>query len=398
MMKQAKLGIINYLDAAANTGIHVDLETLKNFNVQASTAVTKYNESSILNCNLMEVERILNITLNTYQDIKEAAHRLLKLGAKSILIKGGQLEIGRFCQDYWCNQEESFWIATPRLAEKSIDIKDIFSTAMAACLARDYSLKDAIIIARMYVQRGLRKAYVKKQTVKFFHHGWPDEQIDLPYLCKEPVLKFPQVFKAYQTGLYPIVDSSEWVEKLLAQRVKTIQLRIKNANPVWIAQEIRRSVLIAKKYQARLFINDYWKLAIQYGASGVHLGQEDLETAGIDEIYQSGLYLGVSTHCYYEVAAAHALKPSYIACGPIYFTQSKIMSFQAQGIQQLSYWRRMLDYPLVAIGGITLERLNDVLQSGVDGVAVISAITQANDPCAMSQKFLTQIQQQKNAP
>ncbi len=400
-----RIVILNYSDMPEDNGI-VDLETLKNFNVPAATAIkslikyTKANITEIVNllpdtdlllCNVMAVENLLQITLARYQDLQKAAHRLLKLGAKSVLIKGGQLKKGDFCQDYWCNQEESFWIATPRLAEHAIVNKDIFFTAIAACLVHNYSLKNAIVIARMYLQRGLRKAYTEKQTMKFFHGEWPCEQIDLPYLSREPLLKFPQAFKICQTGLYPIVDSSQWVEKLLAQDVKTIQLRIKNATPLEIEQEIRRSVSIAKKYQAKLFINDYWKLAIQCGANGVHLGQEDLATADIDEIYQSGLYLGVSTHCYYEVAFAHALNPSYIACGPIYFTKSKFMSFKAQGVQKLKYWRQMLDYPLVAIGGITLERLPDILQSGVDGVAVISAITQAQDVSVMTQKFLLKI-------
>lgn len=405
-----KLIILNDSDTVEDSN-SVDLETLKNFNVPIATAIkciinyTKPRLSELINLfpdadlllgNIKAVENLLQLSLNTHQDIQEAAQRLLELGAKSVLIKASQLKQGLFCQDYWCNQEESFWIATRRLVEKSIDTKTIFSTAIAACLV-DYSLKDAIVIARMYVQRGRRKAYTENQIVKFFHSGWPREQIDLPYLSREPVLKFPEAFKTCQTGLYPIVDSSQWVEKLLVQNVKAIQLRIKNANPLWIEQEIQQSVLLAKKYQANLFINDYWKLAIQYGASGVHLGQEDLATADINEIYQSGLYLGVSTHCYYEVAFAHTLSPSYIACGPVYFTKSKVMSFHAQGIRQLRYWRQMLEYPLVAIGGITLERLTDILQSGVDGVSVISAITQAQDPCAMTQKFLLKIKANNEA-
>ena len=63
-----------------------------------------------------------------------------------------------------------------------------------------------------------------------------------------------------------------------------------------------------KNTAATLFINDYWELAIRFGAEGVHLGQEDLREADIDKIHQSGLYLGISTHCYYEVATAHALQ------------------------------------------------------------------------------------------
>jgi hydroxymethylpyrimidine kinase / phosphomethylpyrimidine kinase / thiamine-phosphate diphosphorylase len=348
--------------------------------------------ADIVICNIAEAETLLNSTINSYQEVQQAAYALFFLGARSILIKGGNLKNSLFCQDYWTNGEESFWLANKRLPEKKYTgKKDIFSAAVAACLARGYLIKDTLVITKMYVNRGLRKALPKKQTAQFFHSGWPEGQVDLPYLCTKPLLKLPHVFKPCKIGLYPIVDSSLWVEKLLMQGVKCIQLRIKKANELLLEKEIRRSVFLAKKYQAELFINDYWQLAIRLNATGVHLGQEDLHDADIDEIYHSGLYLGVSTHCYYEVARAHANRPSYIACGPIYFTNSKEMSFQPQGIEQLKCWRRTLSYPLIAIGGINLERLPDILKSKVDGVSVISAITQTSDPCAAIEEFLLQI-------
>lgn len=198
-------------------------------------------------------------------------------------------------------------------------------------------------------------------------------------------------FKHYKTGFYPVIDSSLWVEKLLSYGVKCIQLRIKNASLPVLEEEIKRSVELAKKYAATLFVNDYWELAIDFGAAGVHLGQEDLQGADIEKIYQAGLYLGISTHCEEEVARALALKPSYIACGPIFPTTSKVMSFPAQGIAQLQHWQKTLHYPLVAIGGIALERLPEVLKTGVDGVSVISAITKARDPREAAQQFLTRI-------
>jgi hydroxymethylpyrimidine kinase / phosphomethylpyrimidine kinase / thiamine-phosphate diphosphorylase len=408
-MKPAKLLIIDFSDPEGNTAT-IDLETLKNFNVQSATiieTITKYTESNradfikllpfidLLICNLLEMEKILDVTLNTYQDIQNAAQRLLQWGAKSVLIKASQLKKDSFCQDYWSNQEESFWMATPRLPKQTMVTKAIFSTAIAACLVRNYSLKDAMVIAKMYIQRGLRNAYTEKQTLKFFHNGWPEEQIDLPYVCAKPLLKLPPIFKPCITGLYPIVDSSLWVERLLRQGVKCIQLRIKEANELFLEHEIKRSVFLTNQYQAKLFVNDYWQLAIRLQAAGVHLGQEDLHDADINAIYRSGLYLGVSTHCYYEIARAHANNPSYIACGPIYFTNSKEMLFPPQGIEQLKYWRRTLSYPLVAIGGITLERLPDIIKSKVEGISVISAITQARDPCAAIEEFLRQINQPK---
>jgi hydroxymethylpyrimidine kinase / phosphomethylpyrimidine kinase / thiamine-phosphate diphosphorylase len=167
-----------------------------------------------------------------------------------------------------------------------------------------------------------------------------------------------------------------------------IQLRVKNLSAPALEQEIKQSLHYAAQAGALLFINDYWELAIALGAKAVHLGQEDIEQADIDKIREAGLYLGVSTHCYYEVARAHALNPSYMACGPIYETTSKIMRFHPQGLDQLYRFQRTLSYPLVAIGGITLERLPQVVKMGVEGVAVISAITQAKDPEQALQQFL----------
>ncbi|WED43769.1 thiamine phosphate synthase [Legionella cardiaca] len=341
----------------------------------------------IITLSLTEAEKILNRPIFSYQDIEEAAYMLLTMGAKSVLLKGNAIKNLR--QNFWTNGHESFWIANMHHSEiNNWEVDGALSAAITACLALGYSIKDAIVIATMYFNRGLRKA---SQIARFFHDDWPEEQADLPYLSPKPLEELPQSFKAYQMNLYPVVDSSLWLEKLLPQGVKCIQLRIKNAGEAILEKEIKRSIYLAKQYDAKLFVNDYWDLAIRFGADGVHLGQEDLQQADINKIRCSGLYLGVSTHCYYEVARAHALKPSYIACGPIYSTTSKAMVFQPQGIEQLQRWRRMLQYPLVAIGGINLERLADVLKSGVRGVSLISAITQANDPLETTRQFLTKI-------
>ncbi|CEG56874.1 thiamine phosphate synthase [Legionella fallonii] len=349
----------------------------------------------IVTPNLIEAEKILNRSLTSYQDIQEGAHAMLALGAKSVLLKGGHVKDALFSQDYWTNGHESFWLANQRLPNRNYrGVGCTLSSALAACLALGHSIKDAIVIAKMYVTRGIRKALnIDQHTAKLFHGGWPEDEIDLPYLSPTPLLKLPAPFKQCQIGLYPVVDSSHWLEKLLPEGVKCIQLRIKNMRQARLEEEIKRSIFLAKKYCVTLFINDYWELAIRFGAQGIHLGQEDLHEADIDKIRQSGLHLGVSTHCYYEVATAHALNPSYIACGPIYPTTSKVMSFQPQGIDQLQRWRRTLHYPLVAIGGMTFERLPEILKARVDGVSLISAITKADNPLTATQQFLTQMKE-----
>lgn len=144
---------------------------------------------------------------------------------------------------------------------------------------------------------------------------------------------------------------------------------------------IKEAVALGKKYNARLFINDYWQLAIKHGAYGVHIGQEDIQTADLFQIQQAGLRLGLSTHGCYEFLLAQQLQPSYLAIGAIFETPTKDMSGQIQGLENL---RQILtlarDIPVVAIGGINHHRAKQVWQTGVDSIAVVTAITRAIDP------------------
>ena len=135
-------------------------------------------------------------------------------------------------------------------------------------------------------------------------------------------------------------------------------------------------------HQAQVFINDYWPLAIKHHAYGVHLGQEDLDSADLVAIQQAGLRLGISTHGYYEILRALEYQPSYIALGHIFATSTKEMPSLPQGVSRLALYQKLIGErcPTVAIGGITIERAAKVWRTGVTAVAVVSAITQANDP------------------
>lgn len=184
-------------------------------------------------------------------------------------------------------------------------------------------------------------------------------------------------------GLYAIVHSADWVERVLAAGIRTVQLRIKQADAAMLRQEIGASVRAAHAVGAQLFINDHWRLAIEQGAYGVHLGQEDLDDADLAALQAAGLRLGVSTHCYTEVCRAWALRPSYIACGPIHATQLKVMPWLPQGEDNLAYWCALLnELPVVGIGGMDAARCHEAMRCGADGVCVVSAITGAADPLA----------------
>jgi len=189
---------------------------------------------------------------------------------------------------------------------------------------------------------------------------------------------FPPV--PFRLGLYPVVDSVMWIERLLEAGVRTLQLRIKDKQDHEVEADVVAAIALGKRYAARLFINDYWRLAIKHDAYGVHLGQEDLETTDLSAIRNAGLRLGVSTHDDMEIDVALAARPSYIALGHVFPTQTKQMPSAPQGLAQLAgHVARLQNYPTVAIGGISLARASQVLATGVGSIAVVSAITQAAD-------------------
>ena len=185
-------------------------------------------------------------------------------------------------------------------------------------------------------------------------------------------------------GFYPVVPTADWVQRLLGWGVRTIQLRIKAADhtPEQIAAEVQAAIEAGRAVPgAQVFINDHWQLALEDGAYGVHLGQEDLDVADIEALRSAGLRLGLSTHTPAELARAHAVQPSYLAIGPIYPTTLKKMPYEPVGLERLALWLpQAAPYPVVAIGGISLERLPGVMACGVDGAAVVSAVTLAADP------------------
>jgi len=188
---------------------------------------------------------------------------------------------------------------------------------------------------------------------------------------------------------YLIVDSAEWIARLVPLGVKLVQLRIKDKETAELRTEIRTAKAICAKHGCQLIINDYWQLAVEEGCDFVHLGQEDLEAADLGAIRAAGLKLGLSTHDDAELETALAAKPDYIALGPIYPTILKQMKWSPQGPERLRLWKsRLGDLPLVAIGGLNVDRIEGVLSQGADSAAVVTDITLNPDPETLTRQWL----------
>ncbi|MBI0019632.1 thiamine phosphate synthase [Bartonella sp. W8097] len=180
---------------------------------------------------------------------------------------------------------------------------------------------------------------------------------------------------------YLIVDSADWIEKLIPLGVKLVQLRMKNVPLEVLHQHIQRAKLVCKQFHCQLIINDYWKAAIEEKCDFIHLGQEDLVDANVEKIKKAGLKLGVSTHDASELNKALEAKPDYVALGPVYQTILKKMKWQPQGLEKVTRWKKLVgDLPLVAIGGLNPERAKAVLEAGADSAAVVTDIAMNENP------------------
>lgn len=347
----------------------------------------------MLTPNIIEAQILTEQKINNAADMIHVGKALCHMGAKQVILKGGH-RIGTLVQDLWTDASKSYWLSSERIVKgKTHGTGCVFSSSLAAFMAKGYEVDDAFVLAKMMVTQSIQHAHVYDDVAfaKILH--WPPSASLLPWLtfsATDAYQRKPFPICETKIGFYPIVDSARWVKNAIDWQVKSIQLRLKN-NLDGLS-EIQQAVAYAQDKNIQLFINDHWELAIENKAYGVHLGQEDLTHCDISALQAANIRLGVSTHSYAELARAHALQPSYIAFGPIYPTKSKPMRFPAQGIRNLQRWRELVSGQLVAIGGITLNNLPEILACAVDGVSLISAFTKANNPQETCQQFLAHFQ------
>lgn len=188
---------------------------------------------------------------------------------------------------------------------------------------------------------------------------------------------------------YLIVDDAAWIERLVPQGVRLVQLRCKNPDVAVVREEIRRAKAVCARYECMLIINDHWREALDLACEFVHLGQEDLDSADTVALRRAGVRLGLSTHDHDELERALTHDPAYVALGPIYPTVLKQMPWAPQGLDRIREWKaRVGARPLVAIGGLTVERLAGVFGAGADSAAVVTDITRHENPEARTLEWI----------
>lgn len=350
----------------------------------------------VITPNIMEAQLLAQSDENA---INKLASLIVGLGTKGVIIKGGHSK-SNLCSDFCLTLDQGelkhYQLTSKRIAtDCSHGGGCSFATALACFISQGYLLRDAFTLSKAFINQGLNKSAKQSELIQsygaFEQLGWPKQRGDFPWVGDEQAnikLSLAQGFaglgkvrgQGEKLGLYPVVDSITWLKRLLPLGLEIIQLRVKNKSAAELESIIKAAVDLSQHYQTRLFINDYWQLAIKYGAYGVHIGQEDLADADLTTIQKSGLRLGISTHGCYEFLLAQQLKPSYLAIGAIFPTKTKDMTGQIQGLDNLQQILTLAtDIPVVAIGGINHERAPRVWQTGVDSVAVVTAITEAEN-------------------
>lgn len=331
-------------------------------------------------------------------DIPAQARALLSLGCEAICITGGDTPAintrdANWALDWMHTPQAQGWMAAPRVATPHTHGTGCtFATAAAAAMARGFVTADALILAKMATLQALRQAQAAGAGA-----GAVRAQADfitnpslMPRLSWDEDAYFPSANTnaaaptfAQPINLYAAVDSIERLHQMLAAGVRTLQLRIKTAQPITtdgpngsaaLLQTFKAAVQAARAAQARLFINDHADLALQAGAQGVHLGQEDLLALTQAQRAQlaQDVDLGISSHSLWELCRAITLNPCYIACGPIWPTTTKAMPWRPQGIDNLAWWCAMAPCPVVAIGGIlSAAEVQQAAQAGADGICLV---------------------------
>lgn len=338
----------------------------------------------LLTPNVPEAEALLGRRIETEEHLEQAARDLCALGPRSVLLKGGHWR-GEWSQDLWTDGRAVMCLTSPRRADADRHGTGcVLSAAVAAARALGYDMRDTLVIAKAYLNQGLRVPRAIGAGASPVSIGdWPADPADLPWITESAAAgRAPPAFPPMEDtriGLYPIVDQIDMLRKLLPLGLTMVQLRIKDPLAPRLEEDVAEAISSARSAGVRLFINDHWKLAIKHGAYGVHLGQDDLDPVALSALREAGLRLGLSTHSYAEIARAHAVGPSYMAIGTVFRTTSKVMVYAPLGLSEFARLRALVACPVVAIGGMHLANAADVHRAGADGTAVISEIGDSPD-------------------
>ena len=200
-------------------------------------------------------------------------------------------------------------------------------------------------------------------------------------------LVLPRLYVILDAALLTVPET-ECAEKLAAAGVRLLQYRDKEASARELFERSKRLSSLLVPRGVTFIVNDRADVASAAEASGVHVGQEDLGAEAARSVLGTGKLLGVSTHNLDQFKDAAGTSADYVAVGPVFSTSTKANPDPVVGIEFIRRVRPLTDKPIVAIGGITLDRAAEVIQAGADSVAVVSDVLLAPDPGQRARQYI----------
>ena len=200
-------------------------------------------------------------------------------------------------------------------------------------------------------------------------------------------LVLPRLYVILDAALLTVPET-DCAQELATAGVRLLQYRNKRASARELFETSKKLLLLLSPLGVSLVVNDRPDVAAVAGANGVHVGQEDLGVEEVRRVVGAEKLVGVSTHNLEQFERAAASSVDYIAVGPIFTTGTKSNLDPVVGTQFIREVRPLTDKPIVAIGGITLQRAPEIIESGADSVAVISDILRAPEPAARARQYI----------
>jgi thiamine-phosphate pyrophosphorylase len=183
------------------------------------------------------------------------------------------------------------------------------------------------------------------------------------------------------------IDPVALAEAYLRGGAAWVQVRQKSGGSGRFLETARSIAAAARPFEGRVIVNDRADIARMSGAAGVHVGQDDLPVEEAGRIAGAGALVGVSTHDAAQVDAALDGPAAYVAVGPIYGTATKDTGYTARGLELVRYAARR-GKPVVAIGGISLDRVPELLDAGATALGVITDLLATGDPEQRTRDYL----------
>jgi hydroxymethylpyrimidine kinase/phosphomethylpyrimidine kinase/thiamine-phosphate diphosphorylase len=322
--------------------------------------------ATLLTPNAPETEVLSGRRVRTLDDAVGAARALVALGPEAVLVKGGHLAGPRAVDVLVTRDGIRFFEAERLSARHTHGTGCTYAAAIATHLAHGRPLVEAVLRAKRFVTEAIRHG------LEVGHGIGPTN----------PFWDRPRAGSARVGRLHVLVHPGDGLARMAAEAgAEVVQVRDKGTTPTAARVAlVREAIAVARPHGVQVVVNDRVDVAAEAGADGVHLGGEDTAPEVARRLLGEGALVGGTANSLEEALAWTGRPIDYLGVGPVFGTRTKANPAPPLGLDALARIVRAVDRPVIAIGNVTPDRVEAVLATGAHGIAVASAVADAEDP------------------